>query len=344
MNQDMIPASALSGIFGLAVSKQINLEDLLLNAGIEPGTVGSPDAFLTAKQLESVLAELISASNDPAFGLHYGKNIQYNGRSLVEELVCSAGTLREALRELVKYKDLLAPGSQFQLAVGEHLASISYQPGSVQLSDIQRVFDELIISRLYGISFWLTGGEFSLVEVRFSHPQPSYVEEYQRTFKTPIFFNSERNELIFRKEILDVPLSGSLPDYHGRIEQLAEEQLNRLAMGSRITRQVLSYLKANIGIAAIGVEDAASHLNMTARTLQRKLKQEGVSFAELRDQLRHDMAQNQLQNSNVSMGVLASHLGFSDASTFYHAFKRWEGVSPGEYRRQRVQIRVSDYA
>lgn len=334
MNQQLIPASILSGVFELAVSKQLNIESLLASADIDPAYVGSEDAFLTAQQFEDLLSALIRESNDPAFGLHFGENTRYKSRSIVIEVVSSARTLREALRELVKYKDLLAPNAQFQLSVDERLASISYQSGAASLRDNQVVFNELVIARLFSLFRWLTGGGFPLEEVRFAHPQPVYINEYNRVFQVPVYFNCANNELIFRKEILDLPLPGSLPEYHTRVGQMAEEQLNRLAAGYKITRQVVDYLNTNIGSGAVGVEDVASHLNMTSRTLQRKLKQEGASFAELRDQLRHELAKSQLQNSQVSMGVLASRLGFSDASTFYHAFKRWEGVSPGGYRKR----------
>lgn len=340
MNQQMIPASILSGVFDLAVSKQLNIEELLASANIAPSVVGSQDAFLTSEQFEHLLAALIKASNDSAFGLHFGENTRYNSRSVVMELVYSARTLREALRELVKFKDLLAPNAQFQLAVDGKCASISYQPGSVVLRENQVAFNELVIARLFSIFRLLTGGEFPLEEVRFSHPQPMYINEYNRVFQVPVYFNCANNELIFRKEVLDMALPGSLPEYHERVGLMAEEQLNRLAAGYKMTRQVIDYLNSNIGIGAVGVEDVANHLNMTSRTLQRKLRQEGASFAELRDQLRHELAKSQLQNSSVSMGVLASRLGFSDASTFYHAFKRWEGVSPGGYRKRFAKERL----
>lgn len=341
MNQHMIPASVLSGIFDFAVSKQINIEDLLESAGIHPSVMGSSDEFLTVEQLESLLGYIIKASNDPAFGLHFGENTRYNSRSLIVELLYSARTLREALRELVKFKDLIAPNAQFQLSVGDRLAGLSYMPGAAQLRQKQSAFNEMVISRLFSMFRWLTGGNFPLVEVRFTHAPPHYINEYRRVFQVPVYFACATNELIFKKDVLDYPLYGSLPDFHGRMERMAEEQLNRLALGFKVTRQVTDYLNSNIGGGAIGVEDVASHLNMTSRTLQRKLKQEGISFAELRDQLRHKIAKNQLRNSSMSMGILANRLGFSDASTFYHAFKRWEGVSPGGYRKKFVNEKVS---
>lgn len=341
MNQHMIPATVLSGVFDFAISKQLNIEMLLEEAHVRPSVVGAVDEFLTVEQFELILGYLAKACNDPAFGLHFGENTRYNSHAVMVELLWSSATLREALRALVKFKELVTPNSQLQFSVSERLATLSYQPGTSRLRLKQATFNELLLSRLFSTFRWMAGGHFPLVEVRFEHGQPHYVNEYRRVFQTPVYFNCSSNELIFKKDVLELPLQSAFPELHARLERLAEEQLNRLAMGYQVTRQVSDYLNTQIGLGEIGVEDVASYMNMTPRTLQRKLKQEGLSFAELRDQLRHNIAKYQLCNSNLSMGILATRLGFSDASTFYHAFKRWEGVSPGAYRKRFAREGVS---
>ena len=324
----------------MAVSKQVNIKVLLDKAGIDPALVGSNDAFLSVEQFESLLGALIDASDDPALGLHYGENNHYHGRSIMVDLVYSARSLREALRELVKFKDLVIPHAQFQLEIEGNLAILSYFPGAARLMEYQAVYNEIVMARIVAIARWLTGDKLPLTRVRFTHSRPSYFEEYQRVFKAPVYFDQETDQIIFEKYCLDLPLAGSLPEYHYRIEQLAEEKLNKLASGYRITQQVVDYIEKNLSNGGVGIEDVASHLNMTSRTLQRKLKLENKSFAELRDRLRRELAQDYLRDPSIGIGVVATQLGFSDASTFYHAFKRWEGVSPGEYRKEQLRMSV----
>ena len=342
MKRHLIPASVLSGIIDMAVSQQIGIEDLLSRADIDPALVGSGDAFLTLDQFEALLGAMIDISGDPAFGLHYGENNHYHGRSIMVDLVYSAHSWREALIELVKYKDLVIPHAQFQLDFEGDLAVLSYFPGGARLKENQAAYNEIILTRIVAIGRWLNGGRFPLTAVHFTHSQPPYIEEYQRIFNVPVLFNAEMNRIFFEKHSLDEPLPGSLPDFHNRVEQLAEEKLNRLAAGYRITRQVVDYIEKNLSSGGVGIEEVASHLNMTSRTLQRKLKLENTSFAELRDRLRQDMAQEFLREPSIGIGTVASRLGFSDASTFYHAFKRWEGVSPGEYRKQQLLSEYND--
>ena len=82
------------------------------------------------------------------------------------------------------------------------------------------------------------------------------------------------------------------------------------------------------------LEEVAEKFNMTPRTLQRKLKQEGTSFLRLRDSCRHNRALRELGNPHIEIDSLAELLGFSDTTNFYHAFKRWQGEAPGEYRKR----------
>lgn len=308
MKQDVIPASVLSGVIDMAVSLQISIEGLLKQADIDPALVGADDAYLTAEQLGALLGALKTASGDQAFGLHYGQNNHYHGRSVVVELLYSAGTLRDALRELVKYKELVLPHAQVTMAVEGELATIIYTPGSVNLKENQTTYNEIILSRMVSICRWVTGDKFPLHELRFNHGKPDYIEEYQRFFASPVVFDYPENQVIFNKTVLDLPLAGSLPDYHSRIEEKAAEQLEKLAADYKMTRKVINYVELNMGKGGISIDDVANSLNMTPRTLQRKLKLENTSFVALRDRLRRDKAQTYLTHSAISISLSLIHI------------------------------------
>ena len=339
MNRDVIPASVLTGVINMAVSLQISIEGLLKAADINPSIVGSDDAYLSSEQFSALLSALKKASDDKAFGLHYGGNGHFRSGSVVAELLYSAHTLREALKELVKYKELVVPHAQISMAVEGEMAVISYASGSVDLKENQTTYNEIILSRIISIFRWVCGGEFPLTEMRFNHAKPDYSDEYELFFTCPIMFDHPENQIVFKKAILDMPLVSSLPAYHNRIEEKAAEQLERLVSGYKTTRKVAGYIEQNMGKSSISIENVAQYLNMTPRTLQRKLKLENISFVELRDRIRREKAQANLSHSSIRISSLAVLLGFSDVSTFYHAFKRWEGISPGEYRKQKLEER-----
>ena len=82
------------------------------------------------------------------------------------------------------------------------------------------------------------------------------------------------------------------------------------------------------------VQQVADHLNVSVRTLQRKLKQEGFTFQEVMDQLRKDFAMDYLSRPELSVGEVAFLLSYAETSAFSRAFKRWTGMTPVEYREQ----------
>ena len=150
----------------------------------------------------------------------------------------------------------------------------------------------------------------------------------------PLQFGWARNEMVLARAGLDVPLPTAYPRYNQRLCRVADQQLARLSRAQGLSAQVESLLEARMGQPDTRIESIASSLNLSARTLQRRLRREGVTFAGLRDLVRHRYACAALAEETCDMEQLALRLGFSDTANFYHAFRRWEGCAPGGYRRR----------
>ena len=110
--------------------------------------------------------------------------------------------------------------------------------------------------------------------------------------------------------------------------------MSGLSRAAGVSGQVIKQLEIMLGGQTVTMEAVADALAMTPRTLQRRLQEEGTRFAQLRDQVRHQHACQALRGPGCDMQALAMELGFSDTANFYHAFKRWQGCAPGQYRKQ----------
>ena len=102
---------------------------------------------------------------------------------------------------------------------------------------------------------------------------------------------------------------------------------------------MIEQLYAGLGERPLTVHLVAERLAMTARTLQRRMRDEGAQFARLRDQVRMEYACRRLRHGECDMPALARRLGFSDIANFYHAFRRWTGCAPGAYRKNQARGR-----
>ena len=175
---------------------------------------------------------------------------------------------------------------------------------------------------------WLTGDALRPLEVCFQGPQPADLEPYRQLFQAPLRFGAPRYALLFREADVNTPLptaNEALAQLHDRF---AGEYLSRFA-DSRVmhrARQILCRLLPQ-GDALIDRE-----VPERRQTMQRRLQEEGGSFQQLLDDTRRDLAEQYLAQPDLAPLEIAYLLGFADPSNFYRAFKRWFGVTPGEYR------------
>lgn len=335
MARHVVPASILQNLIELALRSRLNLEELFQEAGIDADIVGRPDALVSVEQIDRLFSTAYARAEDPWFGLHAGEANQYSSLDLLGRLMATSSTLGDAIRELLRFKDLLAPYLEFRFDVEGDRAVLACAPdGSVSFAE-NRHHNDLVVATMVSIGRSLAGGDLEVLALALRHAQPADLSEYRRVFgETPIRFSAARNEVHFAATALERRLNTAYPSYHQRVEQQAEQQLSRLVRGHSVSTQVRSQIETRLGELPVGIDDIARLFNMTARTLQRRLRDEEVTFGDLRDEVRHQAACRLLAREDVPMDVLAQRLGFSDTANFYHAFRRWEGQTPGAWRRR----------
>jgi AraC-like DNA-binding protein len=173
------------------------------------------------------------------------------------------------------------------------------------------------------------------VEVRFAHPEPADATEHERVFRSPLLFRQPGNQMIIRKEDLALPIFLASPDLLEALERFADERVQDLyqrdTWADRVTHSIGQMLSRG---ERPGIEAAAQGLAVSTRHLQSRLKAEGVSYQQLLDRIRQEMALRYLRKPEVTICDIAFLLGFSEQSAFNHAFKKWTGKTPGEYRKR----------
>ena len=333
-DQRLIPATLIPSLLDLAIKRQVNVERIFKKANIDPAIIAQAGLFLTHIQMLNLFDAAYEVTEDPAFGLYLGESIQYHSLDLVGQLIATSKDMQEALDGLLNFKDLIAPFTEFILEVHGGHAIVAFIIDEIEVKKNRVAQQDFVASAMFTLANSLTGGKLEAEHIRFSHQKTDYSDEYERVFQAPVSFGHKRNEFQFDASLLKEPLLTSYPEYHTQVQTLAKERLKSLEGEQLLGSKVVDYLSKSMGDGASQLENVAENFNMTPRTLQRKLKQEQFSFAGLRDHCRHELALRQLADPDVDIDLLSEHLGFSDTSNFYHAFKRWEGASPGAYRKK----------
>ena len=136
----------------------------------------------------------------------------------------------------------------------------------------------------------------------------------------------------FRKSDVEAKLTGSIPEVALAVETIADEYLASLDEG-RVAQEVRQILIQTMPSGRSSQDSVAKRLHRSRSTLQRQLVSEGTSYRQILESTRQSLAEKYLRSNNFSQAEIAFMLGFTDQSNFARAFKRWTGMSPGEYRK-----------
>ena len=324
----------IPGLINLAIKHGVSADELLQEVGIGLEQVGDPNASISLKQLDFLYAACGGATGNPAFGLYIGNVARFDTLDLVGSVIATSGSIREALLDFQHFRELVHPFMDFRLEEHDLETSVIYSPTNPIPLMMKPVYSEMFLAGIYKIALSLTEKGFRLVRADFAHPAPECKHLYSDIFNTNIAFNQPQSALIFQTVTMDAPLLGAYPPLHKNLRIQAEKQLINLHSHKSLEKQVTTYLLENIGHGMLSMEEVAQKLNITTRTLQRRLKKENTSYIMLRERVRFDLAQQYLEDPSITMDEIAAHLGFSEPTNFYHAFKRWASISPGEYRKR----------
>lgn len=180
---------------------------------------------------------------------------------------------------------------------------------------------------------WLIGQCIDVTEAGCAGPRPEFVSGLRHFFPCPVRFDQALNTVTFSARHLDAPVVRNeaqlesflrLAPYHLVIEPVASTR--------SITYRIREILGDDLREEMPSFEDLTGLLNMSARTLRRRLEREGTSYQRIKDNVRRDAAITLLSREGCTVSDVAEQTGFSDPSAFHRSFKKWTGQSPGSYR------------
>jgi AraC-like DNA-binding protein len=177
----------------------------------------------------------------------------------------------------------------------------------------------------------LTGKNLSPLEVTFTYPRPESTAEYERILCCPVLFEQQENSFTLDLDIIFTPILMPNPDLLQYFENYAQEFLAEMARNNEHTRAVTKIILSRLDDEALSIDKVAEDLAVSVRTLQNRLKDEGVLFSDLLKDVRERLAKKYLRE-NYSVEDITYLLGFSEPSVFRKAFKKWVGVTPRQFR------------
>lgn len=341
MAEATIAAGFPKALLVFAVSRGADRQILLERSGIASSDLADPDVHIPLARYIALFRSAIELTGDPALALHFGERVRMQDISIVG-LVCEvAETTADVGRQLNRYAPLMldegAGKSPLLVRAGPGPGGLWMEIASETWAN-NPLMIEAELTRLvcntratFGQVAAFQAMRFPLA-AHFTHIEPSYRAEYERIFRAPVMFSSDRNALVLDPAfvLLKQPVMNRY--VFGVLSEKADALLKELQASKSVRGRVESLLMPILHTGEAGMDTVAVKMGLSRRTLLRKLKTEGTTFEAVLDELRHKMALNFLSGKKVSVNETAYLVGFSDPAAFSRAFKRWTGTSPGAIR------------
>lgn len=289
-----------------------------------------PSARFSIATAQELFRGAIAMTGDADLGLRAARATDLGDYQVVEYAAVSAATWRTALEVVFRYCRLMNEAAQFRLEVRDAKAYIILD-SSVPLGRQAKDFQSAAL--FVAASHWLPSRPED-VDVWFSHPAPEDLSGYRETYgEHAVSFGRPWDGFVFDAALLDTPMPRADPSLHAVLREHADRLLSELESTDDLMRQVRADIIATLQDGSVGVETTAERLHMSRRTLARRLKEQGTSFSDLLEDVRHRMATRYLETTQHTVEEIAFLLGYSSSAPFVRAFRRWEDRSPLEYRR-----------
>jgi len=300
--------------------------------------LSNPDGRVPLSALWAVWRELIERNPDPALGLRLGRRVSVRRIGLVGYAMTASRTLGDALECLSRYYRILREGVDCRIEHEANDATIVLHDHATIGWGIRQQIDARLATIL-AVCRQLTCHKIAPRAVAFPYGSPPRLDEHRRAFGRAILrFTSPDAALTLAATDLARPIRTADDTLAGYLERLAGDVLAELGWppaGSFAT-EVAQALVTTLGSGPARIGGAGSVLGISERTLQRRLRGEGTTFAAVLERVRRQQAERLLRDSRLTVEDVAALLGYSEPSTFYRAFRRWRATTPGAFRARVV--------
>jgi AraC-like DNA-binding protein len=314
---------------------------LLMKSGLPSSLSSEALARVPVRSQSEFLDLAADALKDDLLGFHLALSFDFRALGFIYYVVASAETLAEALANEEEYSAVLNEPVRLRSGRTNGVSvELSYEGLDPHLD---RHFSEFWITGTLKQCRDFTNRELVPTSATMVHLRAGKVPEMDRYFGREVVFGADRDLLEFGKDTGDLPLVTHDPHLHQLLKRLQSSGSTVHALEpDTLPLRVEKAIAARLRYGTATIDPIASDLGTSARTLTRKLAEEGASFSSILDGVRASLAVRYMRNGEITMSQLAWLLGYREPSTLVRAFKRWTGKTPTEFWRELKQGRLDD--
>ena len=327
------PVVKLATVLNALADEGVSTEDALAGVRLSKGAISSPATRVSLNQVIECYRNADRIAHDRHFAYHAGLRFHVSAYGMYGFAILSSMNYRQTIHFTMKYHQLATPlnAIHFEEERGCGIWTFTPLPHSRVNARLYKFLVEMQFGIILSLHRDVMGPSFAARELHVTYGPADDARKHPNIFGCPVLFDQSENKFIFDAAWLDgTPKLGNEIAY-STVVGLCDGLMEEFELRIGLVGQVRQILLANL-MRPTSFSDIAGHLNMSARTLRRKLREENTSFRRLADDLRMQMAIKYLRDTDLTVKDIAEVLGFSDAANFRHAFRRWTKTAPHQFR------------
>ncbi len=330
--QAIQPDGTVSTIYASVLLDYLHSIDLNPATLFEPAILAKlnePDGNILISQWQMLLEKAMTYTGDVDLPLKVAEKFRPKHFGMLGFVFMSCPTLGDVADILWKFGQLIAEINDIQfIESGDYFEAHWIR----QLGPLLPIFMQQSLVAVAVMAREISSTPTIKFDVHFSFPQPANIETYQRIFGGKIHFDAPITKLLAPKYILDLPITFRDPATNSVLLTQVEKKLQSISQPDFL-QQLREYLVAHMADNQVSITDVATAFGISPRTVQNRLSEYGYGFRNFFEQIRQEQAEHYLSQTDLSLNEIADLLGYAEQSSFQHAFRRWTGESPGNFRK-----------
>jgi AraC-like DNA-binding protein len=320
-------------LLGAAQARGLSPRILCGQAGVAEPASDAPDLRYRTSEYLSLWKIAMERLRDASFPLDVARHSAPSTSDVLGFSFLTSETFGAGLDRISRHLIVMTDGAKWQVSRSASLARLALVRPDDPVPE-HRFADEFALSHIVYWSRRILGVDWEPKRVAFRHsePYPAEQEPFRALFRCPLDFDQEVSEIQFDETLLALPQPKADSAIAGYFDTLIEAHIERRYPGKAFVRSLKGAIVDGLSRQTCSLRQMAQQLGMSERTLTRRLAEEGVSFIRLLNETRRELAEDHLRSQQLSIGEIAFVLGYAEPTAFHHAFRRWTGMTPAEFR------------
>ncbi|MGC3943221.1 MAG: AraC family transcriptional regulator ligand-binding domain-containing protein [Chryseolinea sp.] len=321
-----------------AAQRGANLSAMCRKLDISVNDLSHSDQLVDFKKAYEAWEVALKETGDSLLGLHLGTTTTTSILGIVGHLMQSCATLHDAFGQVCEHGSVATDMFRYSMLTRGDKTTLVFTPapGWIRISPVtaRHAVDQAMAGCL-NVFFLLAGQRIQPQQATFCIRQPAQPDRYVQVFELEPDFNSKSNSLVFLSADLMTPLPRHDRSLFATFKTMARKQTRSRRNAHTFREDVLHIMRFEFAAQVPSLDVMAAHMNMSARTFQRKLAAENVMYRELYDMVSKEIALSLIDSKNTSIADVSRLMGYSEPSAFRRAVKRWTKTTPGTLKNRK---------